>query len=43
MEVSKTVKRRVAEAILNKVRQAGREKASAEKPWYRELLNSLND
>ena len=33
----------VAMTIIEKVRQAGREKASAEKPWYRELLTFLNE
>jgi len=43
LEVKAALKRRVAEAILAKVREAGREKVSAEKSWYKELLSSLSD
>jgi len=43
LEAGAGLKRQVAEAILAKVREAGREKASAEKPWYKELLSSLTD
>ena len=34
-------KRRVASAIVEKVKQAGRENKSRDKAWYRELLSSL--
>jgi CRISPR-associated protein Cmr6 len=43
LEVGVALKRQVAEAILAKVREAGREKASVEKSWYKELLSSLTD
>jgi len=43
LEVGTALKRQVAKAILDKVREAGREKASAEKSWYKELLSSLTD
>lgn len=33
----------VARAIVAKVKQAGREKASAEKPWYKELVAFLHE
>lgn len=33
----------VADAIVAKVKQAGREKASAEKSWYKELVAFLNE
>lgn len=33
----------VAVAIIEKVRKAGREKASREKPWYKELLEFVNN
>lgn len=33
----------LAQAIIEKVRKAGREKASAEKSWYKELLASLTE
>ncbi len=35
-------KRRVAEAIIEMVKKAGREKAAEEKAWYKDLLASLN-
>jgi CRISPR-associated protein Cmr6 len=41
LTVSETLKRQVAQAILDKNRQAGREKKTAEKNWYRELVASL--
>lgn len=43
LEAGAGLKRQIAEAILAKVREAGREKASAEKSWYKELLSSLTD
>jgi CRISPR-associated protein Cmr6 len=43
LEVGVALKRQVAEAILARVREAGREKVSAKKSWYRELLNSLSN
>ncbi|TEB13238.1 type III-B CRISPR module RAMP protein Cmr6 [Pelotomaculum propionicicum] len=36
-------KRRIAEAIVTRVKEAGREKQSKEKPWYKDLLASLVD
>jgi CRISPR-associated protein Cmr6 len=42
LEVGNALKREIAAAILGKVREAKREKASAGKPWYQELLNSLS-
>jgi len=41
LTVSETLKRQVAQAILDKNRQAGREKKTAEKNWYQELVASL--
>jgi len=41
LEVSSVHKRRIAEAIVAKVKEAGREKQSRGKDWYRELLESL--
>ncbi len=38
LEVPPKMRQRVAQAILDKVTQAGRAKASAEKSWYRELV-----
>jgi CRISPR-associated protein Cmr6 len=43
MEVETGLKRRMAEAILAKVRKAGREKVWAKKSWYKELLSSLTE
>jgi CRISPR-associated protein Cmr6 len=40
-QMSQAQKRRVAEAIIEMVKKAGREKAAAEKPWYKQLLESL--
>lgn len=39
--VSSVHKRRIAEAIVAKVKEAGREKKSLDKDWYKELLESL--
>jgi hypothetical protein len=33
----------VAQAIIEKVRKAGRERASAERPWYKELRAFLDE
>jgi CRISPR-associated protein Cmr6 len=41
LEVSPAQKRRVAEAILAKVKAAGREMQSRDKDWYKELLASV--
>lgn len=41
LEVSPAQKRRVAEAIVAKVKEAGREKQSRGKDWYQELLKNL--
>jgi len=41
LEVSPTQKRRVAEAIVTKVKEARREKQSRDKEWYKELLATL--
>ena len=41
LEVSPENKRRIAEAIVTKVREVGREKQSRDKNWYKELLESL--
>lgn len=41
LEIAPADKRRVAEAIVAKVKEAGREKHSRDKDWYKELLNSL--
>jgi len=41
LQLDPALKRRIAEIILAKVRQAGREKAVAEKPWFKELLEHL--
>jgi CRISPR-associated protein Cmr6 len=41
LQISEAEKRRVAKAIIDKVREAGRTKASADKSWYKELLASL--
>jgi CRISPR-associated protein Cmr6 len=41
LDGSDEVRRRVAEAIVGKVREAGREKISASKGWYQELLDFL--
>jgi len=38
LAVRDTLKRQVAQAIIDKVAQADRVKTSAEKPWYRELV-----
>ncbi len=43
LEVNSVQKRRVAAAILEKNRQAGREKATKEKNWYKELCACLAD
>jgi CRISPR-associated protein Cmr6 len=41
LEVNPAQKRRVAEAIVAKVKEAGREKQSREKDWFKELLASI--
>jgi CRISPR-associated protein Cmr6 len=41
LEVNPAQKRRVAEAIIAKVKEAGREKQSRDKDWYKELLASI--
>lgn len=41
LEVSPAQKRRVAEAIVAKVKEAGREKQSRDKDWYKALLASI--
>jgi len=41
LDVSATLKRQVAQAIIAKVRNAGRERAVLETLWYKELLASL--
>ena len=41
-ELSPLQKRRVAEAIVNKIKAAGREKRSKDKMWYQELIHFLN-
>lgn len=43
LQVSVPLKQQVAQAILTKVREAGREKASEGKSWYKELVASLHD
>jgi hypothetical protein len=43
LTVDAALKREVAQAILQKVRDAGREKASKSKTWYQELEASLQD
>lgn len=40
---SKAARMLLAQAIIEKVRQAGREKASKEKSWYKELLLFLDE
>jgi len=41
LEVSPAQKRRVAETIVAKVREAGREKKTLDKEWYQHLLSEL--
>lgn len=41
LEAGEEHRRRVAQEILTRVREAGREKASRDKEWYRELLEYL--
>ncbi|MBT9176802.1 MAG: hypothetical protein DDT20_01124 [Firmicutes bacterium] len=41
LEVNPVQKRRVAETIVAKVEEAGREKQSRDKDWYKELLASI--
>lgn len=41
LEVDSKQKRRVAEAIVEKVKEAGREKRTKDKAWYKELLSAL--
>lgn len=43
LEVRPDQRRRVAEAILQKIKDAGREKQSRGKDWYRELLESVRE
>ena len=43
LAVSAPRKRIVAKAIISKVQQAGREKASSGKKWYLELLATLQE
>jgi hypothetical protein len=42
MDVSEKYKRTLAQAIIEKVKAVGREKASREKAWYQELLAVAN-
>lgn len=42
LDVPISLKRELAQAIIDKVKEAGREKKSQEKAWYRELLESLS-
>jgi len=37
-----TLKQQVAQALVDKVREAGRERQSMDKPWYQDLLKTLN-
>lgn len=41
LDVAPTHKRRIAEAIVAKVKEAGREKQTLNKEWYKKLLESL--
>jgi hypothetical protein len=41
LSVSEALKQQVAQAIIDKVREAGREKKSSEKAWYKELQACL--
>lgn len=41
LEVGSVHKRRIADAIVAKVKEAGREKQTRNKEWYKELLESL--
>lgn len=43
LAVNAEQKRRIAETIIARVKEAGREKQSKEKPWYKDLLANLND
>lgn len=43
IEMDAEQRRRIAEAIITKVKEAGREKKTKEKAWYKELLASLVD
>jgi CRISPR-associated protein Cmr6 len=43
LDIDEVHKRRLAEALLKRVREAGREKASSEKAWYKELENYLRE
>lgn len=43
IEINAEQKRRIAEEIIAKVKEAGREKQSREKSWYKDLLASLVD
>ena len=40
---SEEARRLLAQAIVEKVRKAGRERATADKPWYKELVAYLTD
>ncbi len=40
-EISPVQKRRVAEAIISKVKEVGREKESVDKDWYKEILSYI--
>jgi CRISPR-associated protein Cmr6 len=42
LQISDALKREVAQAIIAKVKKVGREKASREKAWYKELLASID-
>ncbi|HMN29141.1 MAG TPA: hypothetical protein PKE45_13395, partial [Caldilineaceae bacterium] len=42
MDVSEKYKRILAQAIIAKIKAAGREKASQEKVWYQDLLLIAN-
>jgi hypothetical protein len=41
LSVSEALKQQVAQAIIDKVHEAGREKKSSEKAWYKELQACL--
>ncbi|HOV79311.1 MAG TPA: type III-B CRISPR module RAMP protein Cmr6 [Bacillota bacterium] len=43
IEINAEQKRRIAEAIIARVKEASREKQSREKSWYKDLLASLVD
>lgn len=41
LKISPTSKQRIAQAILDKVKEAGRAKASKDKSWYQELMRCV--